>query len=73
VSGLVNTYHEAGGALGVAAVSALAASSLMAPELDGGFIQALTGSAFVAIATVGIAAVLVPPGKPAADAPRFAH
>jgi predicted MFS family arabinose efflux permease len=35
VSGLVNTFHEVGGALGVAAVSALAASSLLVPALDG--------------------------------------
>lgn len=73
ISGLINTFHEVGGALGVAAMSALAASSLMAPALDGGFALGLTAWAIVALGSAAVAALLVPPGKPAADAPRFAH
>lgn len=73
VSGLVNTFHEMGGALGVAAVSAIAASSLASPVLGSGFIQAFGVSAAVALATAATAALLVPAGKPAAGTPRFAH
>ena len=73
ISGLINTFHELGGALGVAAMSALAASSLMTPTFDGGFALGLAAWAVVALASAIVAALLVPPGKPAADAPRFAH
>jgi MFS family permease len=73
VSGLVNTFHEMGGALGVAAVSAIAASSLTSPQIEGGFIQAFGVSALIAGVTAVTAALLVPPGKPAAGTPRFAH
>ncbi|WP_354040568.1 hypothetical protein [Devosia sp. UYZn731] len=73
VSGLINTFHEVGGALGVAAVSAIAASSLASPLLESGFIQAHRISAVVALATAVTGALLVPPGKPAAGTPRFAH
>lgn len=73
ISGLINTFHEVGGALGVAAMSALAASSLTAPELDRGFALGLAVWAVVAVGSAAAAVFLVPPGKPAADAPRFAH
>jgi EmrB/QacA subfamily drug resistance transporter len=73
ISGLINTFHEVGGALGVAAMSALAASSLVAPRLDAGFALGLAVWAVVALGAAAVATLLVPPGKPAADAPRFAH
>lgn len=73
ISGLINTFHELGGALGVAAMSALAASSLMTPTFDGGFALGMAAWAVVALASAIVAVLLVPPGKPAADAPRFAH
>jgi EmrB/QacA subfamily drug resistance transporter len=73
ISGLINTFHEVGGAVGVAAMSALAASSLLTPAISGGFEFGLTAWAFIALASAAISALLVPPGKPAADAPRFAH
>jgi hypothetical protein len=73
ISGLINTFHEVGGAIGVAGMSALAGSSLLAPTLDGGFELGLGVWAALALGSAAIAALLVPPGKPAADAPRFAH
>lgn len=73
ISGLINTFHEVGGAVGVAAMSALAGSSLIAPTVDGGFELGLVTWAAVALGSAAVAALLVPPGKPAADAPRFAH
>ncbi|TMR11314.1 MFS transporter [Nonomuraea turkmeniaca] len=66
-SGVINTFHELGGSIGVAVVSTVAASSLVpgSPAGIGGFVAGLTLCAVVA----GVAAVtalgLVPPGKPA--------
>jgi len=73
VSGLVNTFHELGGAMGAAILAAIAAASLAAPSIANGFIDALTLSAIVAGATAVLAIIVVPGGKPAADAPRFVH
>ncbi|MBN9344885.1 MAG: MFS transporter [Devosia sp.] len=73
MSGVINTFHEVGGALGVAAMSSLAASSLIAPAIDSGFELGLGVWAVVALASAGTATLLVPPGKPAAGTPRFAH
>lgn len=65
-SGIVNTSHEIGGAIGVAVMSAVAAGSIVAGMHDaGGFADAFT----VGAVTAGVAALaslrLVPPGKPA--------
>jgi EmrB/QacA subfamily drug resistance transporter len=73
VSGLVNTFHEVGGAVGVAVVSATAAASLMTPTSVEGFVQAFGISAGIAIASAAVAAVVVPAGKPSPGTPRFAH
>lgn len=66
-SGVVNTFHELGGSIGVAVVSTLAAASL-APGAVGvdGFTTALTACAIVAGVTAAISLALVPGGKPAA-------
>lgn len=63
-SGVINTFHELGGSIGVAVVSTVAASSLGGGGDAGGFTAGLVLCAVVA----GIAAVvslgLVPPGRP---------
>jgi EmrB/QacA subfamily drug resistance transporter len=73
VSGLVNTFHELGGAMGAAILAAAAAASLAAPAVAGGFADALTLSAIVAGVTALLAIIVVPGGKPAPGAPRFVH
>jgi EmrB/QacA subfamily drug resistance transporter len=79
VSGVINTAHELGAALGVALVSAIAGASV---ELGPAAAQAATtgfGRAFLACAILaGVVAVgaswLLPAGRrPAGDGPRFAH
>jgi EmrB/QacA subfamily drug resistance transporter len=68
-SGLVNTSHELGLALGVAVVSTIAAASLGgAADSVGGFQAAFLVAASIAVAAVGIAFVL-PAGRLPADAP----
>ncbi|MEV4258932.1 MFS transporter [Spirillospora sp. NPDC049652] len=63
-SGVVNTFHELGAAVGVALASTIAASGLAAAPSVDGFTRAYTVFAI----TAGVAAVLslwlVPPGKP---------
>lgn len=73
VSGLVNTFHELGGAMGAAILATVAATSLAAPQVAGGFVDALMLSALVAGAAALIALLVVPGGKPAPGAPRFVH
>jgi EmrB/QacA subfamily drug resistance transporter len=73
VSGLVNTFHELGGAAGVAVISAVAAGSLIAPELAVGFSNAFAAAAAAALGSGIVAALLVPPGRPAPGAARFVH
>jgi hypothetical protein len=74
VSGIVNTFHELGSAVGVAVVSSLAAASLgtAAPGL-GGFTRAFAVLAAVAVAAAVLAALIVPAGKPPATAVRPVH
>ena len=73
-SGIVNTSHELGGALGVAVVSSLAAPSLVEAATTGaGFTRAFTFSAVVALVTAVAAAALVPPGKPSTSVTPHAH
>jgi EmrB/QacA subfamily drug resistance transporter len=73
VSGLVNTFHELGGAMGAALLAVIAAVSLAAPEVANGFVDALMLSAAVAGVTAVLAIIVVPGGKPAPGAPRFVH
>lgn len=70
-SALVNTFHELGGAAGVAVLSTVAGSALVAADVRG-FTRALTVGAVIAGAAVLVAAGLVPtvlrkagPGAPA--------
>jgi EmrB/QacA subfamily drug resistance transporter len=72
-SGAVNTFHEIGGAAGVAAVSSIAAGSLAPGAATGGFLDALVFVAITAAAAAAIAAVLVPGGRPPAGAARHMH
>ncbi|WP_040453891.1 MULTISPECIES: MFS transporter [Kribbella] len=69
-SGVVNTFHELGGSIGVAVVSTIAAASLSTPDgaaasVDG-FTDAYLACAVAAGAAALVALVLVPGGKPAA-------
>ncbi|MGH3980610.1 MAG: MFS transporter [Pseudonocardiaceae bacterium] len=66
-SGLINTFHELGGSIGVAVVSTVAAGSIAAGATGiDGFTSGFTMCA-VAAGVAGVVALgLVPPGKPAA-------
>jgi MFS family permease len=73
VSGAVNTFHELGGALGVAALSSVAAASLGAVPTDAGFVDAFRVSCVVAVVAAGLCAAYLPATKPDPDAPRLMH
>lgn len=64
-SGVINTFHELGGSIGVAVVSTMAAASL-APGAVGieGFTGALLLCVIVAAVAAVVSSVLVPAGKP---------
>ncbi|MFD8221942.1 MFS transporter [Streptomyces sp. NPDC059697] len=62
-SGVVNTFHEVGGSIGVAVLSTVAASGIEHGAADG-FTSAFTLSAITATASALIALVLVPHSKP---------
>ncbi|MGY3681194.1 DHA2 family efflux MFS transporter permease subunit [Streptomyces sp. TE33382] len=67
-SGVVNTFHEMGGSVGVAVVSTVAAAGIGAAGTDGGaaasFGDAFTVCAVAAGVSALVALVLVPRGKP---------
>ncbi|MEW1848558.1 MFS transporter, partial [Nonomuraea angiospora] len=67
-SGVINTFHELGGSIGVAVVSTVAASSLAPGSAGGagGFVAGLTLCAVVAGLAAAVSLGLVPPGRPAA-------
>ena len=72
-SALVNTFHELGGAAGVAVLSSAAGAGLAGAHLAShDFTHAFTTGAVCGVASVAIAAVLVPAvlRKPAAGTPR---
>lgn len=75
VSGLVNTFHELGGALGVALVSAAAAVSLApAATTADGYTDAFLGCAVAAGLAALVMLVLAPRAPlPAGDGPRHVH
>jgi EmrB/QacA subfamily drug resistance transporter len=78
ISGVVNTAHEFGAALGVALVSTIAGAGIDTGSAAGPVATAGFGDAFLACAILaGLAAVtgplLLPPGRPTTDGPRFAH
>lgn len=63
-SGIVSTCHELGGAIGVSAVSSVAAASLIAAGAStAGFSRAFTFNLIAALAAALLAAVLVPGGR----------
>ncbi|MEU5992795.1 MFS transporter [Spirillospora sp. NPDC047418] len=72
-SGVINTFHELGAAIGVAVASTIAATGLAAvPSIDG-FTTAFAVFA-IAAATAAIASLwLVPPGKPQMTGVPHAH
>ncbi|GIF78065.1 MFS transporter [Asanoa siamensis] len=63
-SGILSTFHEFGASLGVAVVSSIAAASI-AGTTDTGFTNAFTFAAVTAVVAGGLAAVVVPPHRPA--------
>jgi len=71
-SGIVNTFHEVGGAVGVATVSSIAAGSL-AGGPTGGFTAAFTVSAVAAALAAGITLVIAPQEKPVLTGVPHAH
>jgi len=73
ISGAVNTFHELGGALGIAALSSVAAASLGPIAANDGFVDAFRVSAVVAIVAAVLCAVVLPAARPDPDAPRFVH
>ena len=62
-SGVVNTFHEVGGSIGVAVMSTVAAAGIEHGSIDG-FTDAFTLSAVVAALSAGVCVLLVPRGKP---------
>ncbi|WP_331771964.1 MFS transporter [Embleya sp. NBC_00888] len=76
-SGVVNTFHELGGALGVALASAIAAPSLVAGADAGvvdGYTDAFRACAGTALVAALVVLVLVPAGRPpVSDGPRHVH
>lgn len=73
VSGAVNTFHELGGALGVAALSSVAAVSFGSAPSEAGFIDAFRVSVVVALVAAVLCAAVLPAVKRDPDAPRFVH
>jgi EmrB/QacA subfamily drug resistance transporter len=78
-SGLLNTGHELGAALGVAFVSSIAGASVAGGAVAGhapvaGFGDAFMACAVVAAVVAGIGTWLLPAGRPpTTDRPVFAH
>jgi EmrB/QacA subfamily drug resistance transporter len=71
-SGVVNTFHEVGGSIGVAVVSTVAASGIESGSV-GGFTDAFTVCAVAAAASAAVALGLVPRGKPQITGGAHAH
>ena len=71
-SGLLSTFHEFGAALGVAAVSSIAAVSI-AGTTGAGFTDGFTFAAIIAAVAAALALLVVPVVKPPAGATPHAH
>jgi EmrB/QacA subfamily drug resistance transporter len=63
-SGVVNTFHELGGSIGVAVVSTVAAASIASTSDIDGFTDAYLVCGIAAAAAALVAVALVPPGRP---------
>ncbi len=73
-SGIINTFHELGGAIGVAVLSSIAAPSLTAADPSlAGFTRAFTFCAIAALSAALLAALAVPAGTAPAGATPHAH
>jgi EmrB/QacA subfamily drug resistance transporter len=73
-SGIVNTFHELGGSLGVAVISTVAAASLTPGQVSApGFTAAFVFSAVTAAVAALLTLVLVPAGRPPAGTPVHLH
>ncbi|MGW1652618.1 hypothetical protein [Streptomyces atratus] len=73
-SGVVNTFHEVGGSIGVAVVSTVAAAGIEgAAGSVSGFADAFTVCAAAAGACAVVAGLLVPRGKPEGTGGPHAH
>jgi EmrB/QacA subfamily drug resistance transporter len=69
-SGVVNTFHEVGGSIGVAIASTVAATGIESGAISG-FDDAYTASVIIAVGAAAIAFFLVPRGK--ATMPEGVH
>jgi EmrB/QacA subfamily drug resistance transporter len=74
-SGILNTGHEIGGSLGIAAASTIAAPSLVAATGSvTGFHHAFLAAAIAGVAFAVVAATMLPPTPPSVgDGPMFLH
>ncbi|WP_031071681.1 hypothetical protein [Streptomyces sp. NRRL S-118] len=68
-SGVVNTFHEVGGSVGVAVVSTVAAAGIESGTA-GGFSTAFTVCAVAGAAGAAVALALVPRAKPHMSGPH---
>ncbi|WOX23417.1 DHA2 family efflux MFS transporter permease subunit [Streptomyces solicathayae] len=71
-SGIINTFHEVGGSIGVAVVSTIAGSSITTGTLAG-YRAAFITCALTAAATALLVPLLVPPGRPRTTGGPHAH
>ncbi|MEV0404398.1 MFS transporter [Actinoallomurus sp. NPDC050550] len=72
-SGVINTFHELGAAVGVAVASTVAAAGLSAVPAVGGFTDAYAVFAVAAAIAAVLALWLVPPGRPRSTGMPHAH
>jgi hypothetical protein len=74
-SGIINTFHELGAAVGVATISSVAAVSLagMTTASDTGFARGFGFAAAAALLAAVVAVPLTPGGKPPAGVVGHAH
>ncbi|GAA4619671.1 MFS transporter [Actinoallomurus vinaceus] len=72
-SGVINTFHELGAAVGVAVASTIAAAGLSAVPVIGGFTDAYAVFAVAAAIAAVLALWLVPPGRPRSTGMPHAH
>ncbi|GAA4586661.1 DHA2 family efflux MFS transporter permease subunit [Planotetraspora phitsanulokensis] len=72
-SGIVNTFHELGGALGVAVLSSVAVGGVTGDISTSGVTHAFTVSAVAAVAAAVLAAIIVPAGVAPAGAIPHTH
>ncbi|MGI8330130.1 MFS transporter [Actinomadura scrupuli] len=71
-SGLISTFHEVGGSVGVAVVSTVAAAGLRTGTVTG-FGSAFTVAAVTAAAAAVVALAVAPAGRPRLPAGPFVH